>query len=257
MAVTFALIQDGKLTGASNITFVQGVIDRRQRRSDTTNTASGTAHESSLGRLFYHLQANGYWDTGSSTYPRPIGTASSNGPIGRLSRIRLRKQQQLTNATADADGEDDACFEGGVITYYGRGSGYLQSTEAPLGTDSSIAISQAELSSFTIPLDGSHDVTADAILRNIRKSNRFQQGGPVLVDFDFVLTGAVTLNGASNPLDATEFTASLNTDNGDDWSGTVIYDEMELDIDYENGTPTRVSINGPFTGSPAVSISAA
>lgn len=254
MAPTFALIQNGQLSGAADITFVRGSIGRRHRRVNTTNSGSGTTSQSTLGRWIWQLQARGYWDTGSNTYPLPVGTASSNGPIGRLSRIRLQKRQVVKNATADADGVDDMIFTKGVVQYVGRGFGYLQSTEAPLATDTTQEIAQAELSSFTIPLDGSHDVTADAVLTNIGEDLRFTEGGAVLVDFDFELTGSVTLNGTNNPLSATEFSATLEADNADQWTGTVIYEQMDADIDYENGTPVRIDVQGPWSGDPAASI---
>lgn len=250
---TFALIQDGSLTGASAITQMVGVVARQHQVVNTTNTASGQSSEYSLGRFFYNLSAQGVYTVGGN-YPLPIGTAVSNGPIGRLSRIRLVKRQVITNVTAADDGADDAEFSIGTISYFGRGMGYLQSTETPLGDSTGVAIADFELTAFTIPLSTTASVAASAKIRNMRKRYNFTKGGPPPVEFDFVLSGTVTLTGTV-PFTDQSFSGTLVADNGETWTGTVKYRELETDIDYENGVPTMTTISGPFSGSPAVVIS--
>jgi len=136
MAPTFALVQDGSLSGQASITDVQGQLSRDHNATSVTGSPDGTTYREVLGRFIWQLNARGYWDTGSRTYPLPIGTAASNAPVGRLSRVRLVKQQELINATAAGDGIDDIVFAQGVVRYFGSATGWLQSTETPIATTS-------------------------------------------------------------------------------------------------------------------------
>lgn len=253
---TWALIQEGSLSGPADIAIQTGVVERRWKITNTTVSGSGTTSDHTLGRTFYYLNAQGFFQDGSA-FNLPVAATCSGGPIGRISRIRLVKTQTIKNVTACADGEAAAYWTVGTFNYFGRGTGYLQDTELAKD-ETTLTIADGNLTSLTIPLDAdtptAQSVVGNAVLRNIGKEVRFAIGGAVLVDFDFVMTGTITINGANNPFLAAndDFTLSANFDNGQTGSGTIILERMEADIDYENGVPTRVIVQGPASGDPMI-----
>jgi hypothetical protein len=209
---TFAKIQNGDLTGMCNITAVRGSVAQIWRTKPTTNPATNGKTEITAGRFHYEIGGSGLW-TVSNAYPLPVGTAVSNGPIGRISRVRLARRQEVVWTAAANDSESVASWCVGNETYYGTATGYLQSTETPTDTET---VAGAVMANLILPLDSTRDVRGNAFLSDIRTVGMdFTRGGPQMVEFSFTFTGASTptLTGSSHPFVDTSFIASLELDN--------------------------------------------
>lgn len=238
---TFALIQNAAIKGFPSINVQVGQVLIHNEVTDTTNSDSGTAAEYTSGRHRYSTDLMGFFNTGGG-YPLPIGVASANGPLGRLSRVTLVKRQELTHVTAGDDPQGTASWSKGVARYFGSGFSYVQSTEQPIEN------AKINLTAFKIPLDSAYSLTANAIVRTGRYQYQFPRGGAVPLPFEFVFTGPVTLVGSNNPFSLTGITLDATLANGKDCDGTVALQQLQATINYEAGTAIPFHLQGPFDG---------
>ncbi len=247
------------------ITDVVGAVYKRWPSINTTHADLRGAHEETPGRFFWQVQASGFYQV-SGSYPSIIGTAVSNGPITRISQIRLAKSAAITNTSSAGDGEDTARFEIGNRRYYGSGRGYALSSELGSATIwETETIAAARISNFTIPIartvTNAVGVQGTAVIQYIKPQMSWSRGGPVPIDFAFTLSGAVTLNSNAaavavndNPFFTDYFSPTFRLDNGRTMTVAaggkgVVVQQMEGFFDYENGFPARYSLSGVIDGS--------
>ena len=243
--MAYALIQDATFAGVSNINIQTGEIQKRNNVRDTTNSASGTAAEFTGGRYHYAADVMGHLNTGSA-YPLPIGVTLSNGPISRITRITIVKEQNLKPVTGPSVINGQREFTKGVVRYSGRGFGALGDTEKPVGNGTTT------LTSFQVPIAGSYNLSANAVITTDTINYEFDQGGNVVYPFNFLFTSTVTINGSDNPFSLTEFRLDATLDNGNYCDGVVYVERMQATMDYEAGVAVPIQVRGPFHGNPHI-----
>lgn len=243
--MAFALSQDSSLTGLTNYRIQSGTYGTQQIVSNTTHGGSTTS-EFCGGRYFPVLSnVAAYWQSnGSGCYPKPIGVGSgltfTNSPFGDVLQAAITKRIKITPAASGAVPQGRMVYASGRVEYDVAIVAILNDDEYSfLGASGSEPV--VSVSGLVLPFDGTHSVSADAVMEFAGVATEFPEGGGNAARWIGKLSGTVTLGGSYNPLTPTSFSSvAVDPDNGVTYTGDVVFPEMQVVVDYLYGTPTAV-----------------
>jgi len=256
---TFAKALDGDFTGliesgtspSWSIQIAEANVDIEYRVFNTTAGGDGNTKHQSSKRYTYVVNGEGwYYDETNSDYIHITGTQGTvaGALLGRVSGAILVKRYPIIEVTADADALPDRVFDQGHPVYFGTCRGFLQSTETPGDTDPNDVdgTNGTEGQTLTLPM-GSGNISETAIFRQLSQQPNFRLGHAVGVNYGFQYTN-VTEASAAGPFATSQFSATITLDNGQTQTGTVIFDELRADLNYDLGGPVPMRFKGKFTG---------
>jgi hypothetical protein len=237
----FASIVNGSLGALTGVKISKGVFSQRFTLFDTTGSGDGATEFKGSSKYVYALSGSGWYRHGGN-YAVLNGGAVVGGKTGRVSRATVVKRlKSLTDVTAAGDAAGTRYFVPGLAMYYGNLSGYLKNDETPLAEET------GEVATLTLPLGLSTSISGAAVFESVQAAFSFKEGGPVSVGSPFRFSGVPTIS-ANTPLANGTISAELSLDNGQTVTGSVILNQVALQLNYADGAAVPVSFAGVFTG---------
>lgn len=276
MAISFANITGGSWTGFADadttVSWLVSIFDGTLATEWETFavTESGSATEADPHAVYrtsqrkdYRVETlRGFLKDGSGNYIRLAKdmNAFAGGQIARISAATVVRRCEPQNVTAGSDTDTNGnrtimIYRPGIFTYQGSYEGWIQGTETPIGTHITTdpnAGTPAHAGSITLPM-GTGDLSGNHIIQRMELGAPFRRGGPVPFRANFVMTGTVTR--ANTPFE--DFSATLgegfgdmaiNLSNGATRNATWLFNEIQVDLDYQRGGPVPVRASAVANG---------
>lgn len=216
----------------------------------TPNTDAVTADVyRAAKRWTYFLNGWGWYqtsaDSGSNwTYVQPDATNMgllSGALLASVQKVRVVRTHGLKEVTDTGDTPPTKVFEPLSFSYGASLEGHLESNETPFNND----YNSGAGTSITIPL-GTGSVAAPMFIRTLKVNKAFQQGGPSPIIATGKLSGAVTKT--TNPFSIRSWSATLDLDDGQAITGTVLLPYLQTDVDFATCGNVPFSFQGVFSG---------
>ncbi len=237
----FANIVNGSLGEVLGVKISKGTFSQRFSLFDTTGSGDTGTRFKASAHYVYALSGSG-WYKFEDNFAVLSGGAVVGGKTARVSRATLVKRlKSLTDVTGAGDAAGTRYFVPGQSMYYGNLQGYLQTDETPLSGSS------PEVSTLTLPLGLSTQITGAAVFESVQAGFSFREGGPVSIGTPFRFSAPPDVD-ENTPFGDGAIAAELRLDNGQVVTGQVILNQIAMQLNYSDGAGVPVNFAGVFTG---------